>query len=186
MCQPIDDPTAIKMIDELKEYIGDSTTDKLFYNSDILEKLRCGIVIHHGSMPLTARLILGHFTQQGFCKICFATSTLEQGINIPFDVVYLDRFEESKTLSVKNLIGRAGCSTNKPVFDFGSVILRPNAMSRFRKVYCKKNTLSSKSRLDTTDDKIDEKYEEYKEAIKTGEFSEKKCEKNSHISKGRL
>lgn len=48
MCQPIDDPIAIKMIDELKEYIGASTTDKLFYNSDMLEKLRCGIVVHHG------------------------------------------------------------------------------------------------------------------------------------------
>lgn len=183
MCQPIDDPIATKMIDELKEYIGASTTDKLFYNSDMLEKLRCGIVVHHGSMPLTARLILEHFTQQGFCKICFATSTLEQGINMPFDVVYLDRFEESKTLSVKNLIGRAGRSTNKPVFDFGSVILRPNAMSRFRKVYRKKNTLSSKSRLDTTDDKIDEKYEEYKEAIKTGEFSDEYNLTNKDLEK---
>lgn len=183
MCQPINDPIAIKMIDELKEYIGASTTDKSFYNSDMLEKLKRGIVVHHGSMPLTARLILEHFTQQGFCKICFATSTLEQGINMPFDVVYLDRFEESKTLSVKNLIGRAGRSTNKPVFDFGSVILRPNAMSRFRKVYRKKNTLSSKSRLDTTDDKMDEKYEEYKEAIKTGEFSDEYNLTNKDIEK---
>lgn len=183
MCQPINDPIAIKMIDELKEYIGASTTDESFYNSDMLEKLKCGIVVHHGSMPLTARLILEHFTQQGFCKICFATSTLEQGINMPFDVVYLDRFEESKTLSVKNLIGRAGRSTNKPVFDFGSVILRPNAMSRFRKVYRNKNTLSSKSRLDTTDDKMDEKYEEYKEAIKTGEFSDEYNLTNKDIEK---
>lgn len=183
MCQPINNPIAIKMIDELKEYIGASTTDKSFYNSDMIEKLKCGIVVHHGSMPLTARLILEHFTQQGFCKICFATSTLEQGINMPFDVVYLDRFEESKTLSVKNLIGRAGRSTNKPVFDFGSVILRPNAMSRFRKVYRKKNTLSSKSRLDTTDDKMDEKYEEYKEAIKTGEFSDEYNLTNKDIEK---
>ena len=102
---------------------------------------------------------------------------------MPFDVVYLDRFEESKTLSVKNLIGRAGRSTNKPVFDFGSVILRPNAMSRFRKVYRKKNTLSSKSRLDTTDDKIDEKYEEYKEAIKTGEFSDEYNLTNKDLEK---
>lgn len=183
ICQPINDPIAIKMIDELKEYIGASTTDKSFYNSDMIEKLKCGIVVHHGSMPLTARLILEHFTQQGFCKICFATSTLEQGINMPFDVVYLDRFEESKTLSVKNLIGRTGRSTNKPVFDFGSVILRPNAMSRFRKVYRKKNTLSSKSRLDTTDDKMDEKYEEYKEAIKTGEFSDEYNLTNKDIEK---
>lgn len=168
---------------DLKDYIGASTTDKLFYNSDMLEKLRCGIVVHHGSMPLTARLILEHFTQQGFCKICFATSTLEQGINMPFDVVYLDRFEESKTLSVKNLIGRAGRSTAKPIFDFGSVILRPNAMSRFRKVYQKKNILSSKSRLDITDDKMDEKYEEYKEAIKTGEFSDEYNLTNKDLEK---
>lgn len=149
----------------------------------MLEKLSCGIVIHHGSMPLTARLLLEHFTQQGFCKICFATSTLEQGINMPFDVVYLDRFEESKTLSVKNLIGRAGRSTSKPEFDYGSVILRPNAMSRFRKVYRKKNVLSSKSRLDITDDKMDEKYEEYKEAINTGDFSDEYNLTNKDLEK---
>ena len=183
MCPPINNPIALKMINELKDYIGASTTDKFYYNSDMLEKLSCGIVIHHGSMPLTARLLLEHFTQQGFCKICFATSTLEQGINMPFDVVYLDRFEESKTLSVKNLIGRAGRSTSKPEFDFGSVILRPNAMSRFRKVYRKKNVLSSKSRLDITDDKMDEKYEEYKEAINTGDFSDEYNLTNKDLEK---
>lgn len=183
MCRPIDNPVALKMIEELKDYIGASTTDKFFYNSDMLEKLSCGIVIHHGSIPLTARLLLEHFTQQGFCRICFATSTLEQGINMPFDVVYLDRFEESKTLSVKNLIGRAGRSTNKSVFDYGSVILRPNAMSRFRNVYRTKNTLSPKSRLDTTDDKMDEKYEEYKEAINSGEFSDEYNLTNKDLEK---
>ena len=183
MCEPIDNPVAMKMIDELKEYIGASTTDKSFYNSDMLEKMRCGIVVHHGSMPLTARLILEHFTQKGFCRICFATSTLEQGINMPFDVVYLDRFEKSKTLSVKNLIGRAGRSSNNPVFDFGSVILRPHAMGDFRNLYRKENILSSKSRLDIKDEKIDEKYEEYKEAIKTGEFSDEYNLTNNDLEK---
>ena len=183
MCKPIKNYDAIKMIDELKEYIGASTTDKLFYKSDMLEKLRYGIVVHHGSMPLTARLILEHFTQRGFCKICFATSTLEQGINMPFDVVYLERLEGSKILSVKNLIGRAGRSTNKPVFDFGSVILRSSAMSRFRKVYCEKSTLSTKSRLDIIDDKIDEKYEEYKDAINNGEFSDEYNLTNKDLEK---
>lgn len=114
MCQPVNDPIALKMIDELREYIGASTTDKLFYNSDIFRKtgnveLLSITVQCHWNWPFDIKT----FTQQGFCKICFATSTLEQGINMPFDVVYLDRFEESKTLSVKNLIGRAG-STNKP------------------------------------------------------------------------
>lgn len=76
----------------------------------MLEYMRKGIVVHHGSLPLQARLILEHFTQRGFCRICFATSTLEQGINMPFDVVYLNTFQASRTLSMKNLIGRAGRS----------------------------------------------------------------------------
>lgn len=172
MCKPIEDSTALDIIEELKEYIGASTNDKYFYNSDMLEKLNYGIVIHHGSMPLTARLLLEHFTQQGFCKICFATSTLEQGINMPFDIVYIDRFEGSKTLSVKNLIGRAGRSTQNQIFDFGSVIMHPSAMSRFRKLYQEKNTLSKISRLDVIEDSIDEKYEEYKNAINSGDFSD--------------
>lgn len=172
MCQPINDSNAIKMIDELKEYIGASQTSKWFYNSDMLEMLSYGIVVHHGSMPLSARLILERFTQKGYCKICFATSTLEQGINMPFDVVYLDRFEASKSLSVKNLIGRAGRSTNEPVFDYGSVIIRGNQMSKFRKVLLRNNILSKKSRLDTVDEKIDVKYEEYKSAINNNEFSD--------------
>lgn len=58
MCQPINDSNAKKMIDELKEYIGASQTSKWFYNSDMLEMLSYGIVVHHGSMPLSARLIL--------------------------------------------------------------------------------------------------------------------------------
>lgn len=172
MCQPISDSNAIKMIDELKEYIGASQTSKWFYNSDMLEMLSYGIVVHHGSMPLSARLILERFTQKGFCKICFATSTLEQGINMPFDVVYLDRFEGSKSLSVKNLIGRAGRSTNEPVFDYGSVIIRGKQMSNFRNVLLKNNILSKKSRLDTAGEEIDVKYEEYKSAINNDEFSD--------------
>ena len=50
-------------------------------------------------------------------------------------------------------------------------------------MYSKKNTLSPKSRLDITDDKIDEKYEEYKEAIKTGEFSDEYNLTNKDLEK---
>ena len=49
--------------------------------------------------------------------------------------------------------------------------------------YQKKNILSSKSRLDITDDKMDEKYEEYKEAIKTGEFSDEYNLTNKDLEK---
>ena len=183
LCPKITDPEALSMIGELEYYIGSSNKDKNFYNSDMLEKLRLGIVVHHGSMPLTARLILEHFTQRGYCRICFATSTLEQGINMPFDVVYLDRFEAKKTLSVKNLIGRAGRSTTDKKFDFGSVIMRNNAMSAFRKVIKSNESIAEISRLDTKDDNLDEKYNEYKDAINNDQFSDEYNLTNSDLEK---
>lgn len=183
LCNKIQDPEALKMIDELRTYIGASKNNTLFYNSEMLEKLSYGIVTHHGSMPLTARLILEHFTQRGFCRICFATSTLEQGINMPFDVVYLDRFEASKSLSVKNLIGRAGRSTTNKKFDYGSVIIRNNAITPFRQVINKLEPLSTISKLDTDDDSLDAKYKEFKDAINNNEFSDEYNLTNSDIEK---
>lgn len=183
MCSKLQDTEALQMIDELRMYIGASKNDKLFYNSEMLEKLSYGIVTHHGSMPLTARLILEHFTQKGFCRICFATSTLEQGINMPFDVVYLDRFEASKSLSVKNLIGRAGRSTKDKKFDYGSVVIRSNAITPFRQVMNQSEPLSNISNLDITDDKLDEKYEEFKKAINEDDFSDEYNLTNSDIEK---
>lgn len=183
LCNKIQDPEALKMIDELRTYIGASKNNTLFYNSEMLEKLSYGIVTHHGSMPLTARLILEHFTQRGFCRICFATSTLEQGINMPFDVVYLDRFEASKSLSVKNLIGRAGRSTTNKKFDYGSVIIRNNAITPFRQVINKLEPLSTVSKLDTDDDSLDAKYKEFKDAINNNEFSDEYNLTNSDIEK---
>lgn len=91
---------------------------------------------------------------------------------MPFDVVYLDKFEASKSLSVKNLIGRAGRSTVDTKFDYGSVVIRNNAITPFRRVMKKAEPLSKISNLDVTDDSLDEKYKEFKEAIKTGEFSD--------------
>lgn len=172
LCKKIEDPHANEMIERLRSYIGASNDSEYFYNSEMLERLQYGIVVHHGSMPLNARLILEHFTQQRFCRICFATSTLEQGINMPFDVVYLDKFEASKSLSVKNLIGRAGRSTRDTCFDIGSVVIRKNAMSSFRNVVSKNETISEVSHLDREDEQLDEKYDEYKAAIKNDEFSD--------------
>lgn len=183
LCEPIQNPDALAMIDELRSYIGASNNNMLYYNSQMLDKLTCGIVTHHGSMPLTARLILEHFTQKGFCRICFATSTLEQGINMPFDVVYLDRFEASKSLSVKNLIGRAGRSTRDKEFDYGSVVIRNNAITAFRQVINKTEPLSEISNLDAQDDFLDDKYKEFKEAIKNDTFSDEYNLTDSDIKK---
>lgn len=172
LCPEITDPEALELIEKLREYIGASKNDVDYYNSDMIDNLMHGIVSHHGSIPLTARLILEHFTQKGFCKLCFATSTLEQGINMPFDVVYIDRFEASKSLSVKNLIGRAGRSTTSKSFDIGGVIVRTSAMTPLRKTLLKSDPISEVSHLDIKDDKIDDTYQEFKDAIKNGTFND--------------
>lgn len=102
---------------------------------------------------------------------------------MPFDVVYLDRFEASKSLSVKNLIGRAGRSTTNKKFDYGSVIIRNNAITPFRKVINKLEPLSTVSKLDTDDDSLDAKYKEFKDAINNNEFSDEYNLTNSDIEK---
>lgn len=184
LCGKIQDPQACQLIEQLRNYIGASNNStQAFYNSDMLDKLQRGIVIHHGSMPLNARLILEHFTQKGFCRICFATSTLEQGINMPFDVVYLDRLEASKSLSVKNLIGRAGRSSEEKKFDFGSVIVRQNAMSNFRNIILTQEMISEVSHFEKDDEKLDEKYDEFKEAITKDEFSDEYNLTNKDLEK---
>lgn len=177
LCSEITDPIALKLIDKLNQYIGSSRT----YQSTMMQMIKRGIVTHHGSLPLHARLILEHFTQQGFCRICFATSTLEQGINMPFDVVYLNTFEASKTLSMKNLIGRAGRSTDDLKFDYGSVVIKAENMSKYRKVMLQKEVLSEKSLLDADEGNSD--YREFKEAIRTGEYSDEFNLTNSEIER---
>lgn len=157
-CSEITNEEALSYINKLKKYIGANDKEKGYYYSHMIDMLKKGIVIHHGSLPLQARLILEHFTQKGFCKLCFATSTLEQGINMPFDVVYLNTFQASKPLSLKNLIGRAGRSSDELKFDYGSVVLHDDNKSNFRRIMLSEDELSEISLLDQIDSDKDEDY----------------------------
>ena len=57
---------------------------------------------------------------------------------MPFDVVVLDRFENSKPLAIKNLIGRAGRSSDKDDFDIGYVVVTSDAnMTNLRNILLK-------------------------------------------------
>ena len=166
-CRSLIDPQALQLIEQFERCIGANK----YCKSSMLEYMRKGIVVHHGSLPLQARLILEHFTQKGFCRICFATSTLEQGINMPFDVVYLNTFQASRTLSMKNLIGRAGRSTTRSHFDYGSVVIKAENMSTFRTIMLNDEILSTVSLLDSTDDE-DSDLHDFKEAINSGTYSD--------------
>lgn len=61
---------------------------------------------------------------------------------------FLDRLEASDPIGVKNLIGRAGRSSESPEFDYGCVVIRSSGMTKFRKLMNTEDRLSSKSMLD--------------------------------------
>lgn len=171
LCPTVNDPIANELIEKFRLLIGASASNRGDYSSRMVNMLKHGIVVHHGSLPLAARYIIEEFTKKGFCRICFATSTLEQGINMPFDMVWIEKFEPGKPLNVKNLIGRAGRSTTKPIFDYGQVVIKESSRLKLRKVLNGDVRLDEVSQLDTVTETNDD-YREYKEAIKSNEFSE--------------
>ena len=173
MCPEIVSEKVDNYILQLKDYTGGDTIANKNYYSQFISLLKRGIVIHHGSMPLQTRSIVEEYVKDGFCRLCFATSTLEQGINMPFDIVCLDRFEESKPLAIKNLIGRAGRSTSGGSFDFGYVIVRSSTnMSSLRKILLENDLIDSESTLDRHDD-LDAEYGDFKKAILDGTIDDR-------------
>lgn len=149
LCPIISDKRALEIIKELQEYIGATQVDKI---SLLIEMMKKGVVIHHGSIPLKARFLIEQFINEGFAKICFATSTLLQGINMPFDVVWIDNFRftgniDKKILELKNLIGRAGRNRAKnKEFDYGYVVIPEKNYNSFLE------RISAEARIKNTSD----------------------------------
>ena len=171
LCEEISDKYALKLIEDFKSVIGGNDDKSKASYSKVLEYMKRGIILHHGSLPLKARIIIEEFTKKNFCKICFSTSTLVQGINMPFDIVWLDSFEKSKPLSVKNVIGRAGRSTNISKFDYGIIVVKDNNKSDFREIMTSKYYLKPESLLDSSKS-LNNDLEEYREAINKGEVDD--------------
>ncbi len=115
---------ALDIIHDVEEILGANNKD---HKSTLVELLKKGVVIHHGSVPLEVRYLVERFIKLGFARICFATSTLAQGINMPFDIVWLANMrmygesEQKRCLAFKNLIGRSGRLSKDKSFDYGYV-----------------------------------------------------------------
>ena len=182
LCDEIQTPQVDKYISKLQEYTGGGTIANKNGYSQLLTLMKRGIVVHHGSLPLEARTIIENYTKDGLCRICFATSTLEQGINMPFDVIFLDRLESSRVLSVKNLIGRAGRSTVLHRFDIGRIVIEDSKVSRFRTLFSKDIILESESLLDK-ESTNGEELDNFKDAINNDTFSEQFNLTNDEINK---
>lgn len=171
LCEIITDRNAIKIINEIEELIGAENRQ-----SELVELMKRGVVVHHGSIPLNVRFLIEKFTKAKFARICFATSTLIQGVNMPFDIVWIEntRFEgtkENKTLGLKNLIGRAGRNTSiHNQFDYGFVIIKDikTFVERFHNSF----QLSEESQLDKTTDDISKDLNEFIKAVKNDDFND--------------
>ena len=178
LCSEVENPDALKIIEELKLYLG-VTNIKSRKFSFMLNLMKKGIVIHHGSIPLKARLLIERFVNQKFAQICFATSTLTQGINMPFDVVWIENFyfngenEELKLLEMKNLIGRAGrTSSNVNNFDFGYVVMHKKNVKRFINRLKGTTELKTYSRLDNELENLDIDLQDTACAIQQNKFDD--------------
>lgn len=174
----ISESDALRIIEDIESVLGSDSEDHI---SDMVDLLRKGVVIHHGSVPLEVRFLLEDFIRGGFARICFATSTLAQGVNMPFDVVWLENSriigndEEDRSLSFKNLIGRSGRLSEDNIFDYGFVYTK-NAKIFSERINCG-YSLREESLIDCTDVEDDigggsEDVEELLGAIRNNTFDE--------------
>jgi superfamily II DNA/RNA helicase len=91
-----------------------------YYTKDSREYrlLQKGIVVHHGSMPGLTSQLLVQVIEQRIARIVLATSTLSDGVNLPFEVILVPnlqrwnpdrrRHENMEPREFSNLVGRAG------------------------------------------------------------------------------
>lgn len=177
----VTNPKAIEIIDHIRQIVG---ADKPGHVSAMVELLKKGVVIHHGSIPLEVRFLIEDFIRGKYSSLCFATSTLAQGINMPFDIVWLEntRFEgniNERALAFKNLIGRAGRLTESKVFDYGYVFT--NGAKLFTERIQTPFLLNEKSVIENPPDGVHENdQKELIDAIQNNTFDD---EKNIPMSK---
>lgn len=91
-----------------------SVTEDLFGpESRELRLLRRGIAVHHGRMPGRLPRLIVELVERRIVRVVIATSTLSQGVNLPFETILIPGLTRRQSGRVtpqefSNLIGRAG------------------------------------------------------------------------------
>jgi DEAD/DEAH box helicase len=81
-----------------------------------------GIASNYGQMPQRLRRLMTNLIEHGICPITVATATLTEGVNLPFDIIFITALKRQtfdqengkqveipiSTAEFRNLIGRAG------------------------------------------------------------------------------
>lgn len=169
-CPKLTDENALKYVEAVRLYIGANKSGQT-KKSLVVKLMERGIVIHHGSMPLRMRIIIEEFVRNNHARLCFATSTLKQGINMPFDAVFIDNYRGMDVLTLKNLIGRSGRSSPAiDTFEYGYTIVDKKHYLSFSKTMKKAYSLVTSSRLDANLDEVEEDKLDLVEAIQENTF----------------
>ncbi|WP_294287577.1 DEAD/DEAH box helicase [uncultured Sphingomonas sp.] len=96
------------------DYCGDESYE--------VQLLDCGIATSHGQMPQRLRRLMVALIDEKICPITVATATLTEGVNLPFDIIFVTSLKRSAYDNVRqrpivtpytpaefrNLAGRAG------------------------------------------------------------------------------
>jgi len=91
-------------------------------NSYELALLDHGIATSHGQMPQRLRRLMTSLIERGICPVTVATATLTEGVNLPFDIIFLTTLKRRtydpvnnvpvespmSAAEFRNLSGRAG------------------------------------------------------------------------------
>lgn len=162
------DHNALKIIDELRKYLGASKHGRR--HSLLIDMMQKGIVLHHGSIPLKGRVLIEKFINCGYARLCFATATLLRGVNMPFDVVYIDNFRNLSAIDFKNLIGRAGRTDSTDNLNIGSIICEKNKVKKLISRLHEECTLDDSNKLDNEVSSYYDDDKDLVEAIQKDEF----------------
>ena len=105
-------PTTDPKKQELWEKCKQSCADYFGTGSVEYRLLKRGVIVHYGSMPgLTARTLV-EVIQQRIVYLVMATSTLSEGVNLPFETILIPSLRRwpghISAREFANLVGRAG------------------------------------------------------------------------------
>lgn len=108
---PLNPPSSVCNREEL-ERLTHYFTQVLGPESAAAQASSLGILLHHGAIPLGARLCVEYAIQHEHAKVVVCTSTLAQGVNLPIRYLIVAGTSQGRDqITVRdfhNLIGRAG------------------------------------------------------------------------------
>lgn len=136
--EPMDDVSRRLYQDSL-----DACSDYCGAHSYELALLRAGIATNHGQMPQRLRRLMTELIERRICPITVATATLTEGVNLPFDLIFIaslqrTRFDPTQnrrisapmsTAEFRNLAGRAGRPGQADSMEGITIVSVPQAVS---------------------------------------------------------